>query len=78
MIQDDDGGGEAAELDLDNVGGVFVVLLIGASFACFIALIELLWEIYKKDEKARLLSFSLFCGIFSSVYYFECERVLRD
>ncbi|XP_054273168.1 glutamate receptor ionotropic, kainate 2-like [Macrosteles quadrilineatus] len=48
---DDDGGGEAAELDLDNVGGVFVVLLIGASFACFIALFELIWEIYKKEDK---------------------------
>lgn len=51
MFQDEDGGGEAAELDLDNVGGVFVVLLIGASFSAFIALIELLWEIYKKDDK---------------------------
>nr|WHU27577.1 NMDA receptor 3 [Matsumurasca onukii] len=53
---DDDGGGEAAELDLDNVGGVFVVLLIGASFSAFIALIELLWEIYKKDDKVSFWS----------------------
>ncbi|XP_046669515.1 glutamate receptor ionotropic, kainate 2-like [Homalodisca vitripennis] len=48
---DDEPGGDAAELDLNNVGGVFLVLLIGASCACFIAFIELVWEIYKKKDK---------------------------
>lgn len=55
MFQDDgNDGGSAAELGLDNVGGVFVVLVSGASLACLIALFEFVWEICKKKEKVNL------------------------
>ncbi|XP_046673759.1 glutamate receptor ionotropic, kainate 2-like [Homalodisca vitripennis] len=47
----DEGGGEAEELDLDNVGGVFLVLVFGSLLACFIALGELMYEVFIKEDK---------------------------
>lgn len=32
---------------MDNVGGVFLVLLIGVSSACFVGVMEFLWNIRK-------------------------------
>ena len=40
----------ANELSLDNVGGIFVVLLAGMGIACSIAVIEYIWK-YKRLEK---------------------------
>ena len=34
----------ANELSLDNVGGIFVVLLAGMGIACSIAVIEYIWK----------------------------------
>lgn len=35
----------AEELDLDNVGGVFLVLSVGVAASFFYTIFELLWEI---------------------------------
>uniref|UniRef100_A0A1B6MI21 Ionotropic glutamate receptor C-terminal domain-containing protein n=1 Tax=Graphocephala atropunctata TaxID=36148 RepID=A0A1B6MI21_9HEMI len=47
----DEGGGDAEELDLDNVGGVFLVLVFGSVIACFIGLGELMYEVFMKEDK---------------------------
>ncbi|CAB0007918.1 unnamed protein product [Nesidiocoris tenuis] len=44
-------GGAASDLGLDNVGGVFVVLLGGCVLAVIISFGELLWDIYQRDDK---------------------------
>lgn len=36
---------------MDNVGGVFVVLMAGVGFACVITLFEFLWGVYDKEDK---------------------------
>ncbi|XP_054270568.1 glutamate receptor ionotropic, kainate 2-like isoform X2 [Macrosteles quadrilineatus] len=48
---DGGGGGEAEELDLDNVGGVFLVLVFGTAFAALVAFAELVYEVYNKEDK---------------------------
>ncbi|XP_058825661.1 glutamate receptor ionotropic, kainate 2-like [Topomyia yanbarensis] len=47
------GGDSAAELGIDNVGGVFVVLAFGCSCALIIGILEFLWNVRKVavDEK---------------------------
>uniref|UniRef100_A0A1B6GVG8 Ionotropic glutamate receptor C-terminal domain-containing protein n=1 Tax=Cuerna arida TaxID=1464854 RepID=A0A1B6GVG8_9HEMI len=52
----DEGGGEAEELDLDNVGGVFLVLVFGSLFACLIGLCELMYEVFNKEDKESFWS----------------------
>lgn len=59
-VQDTSDGGEASELGLDNVGGVFVVLVAGVSCACFITMFELLWDIYSREDKVQFLIFICF------------------
>lgn len=41
------GGGDAAELGIDAVGGVFVVLGFGCLFALIVAILEFLWNVKK-------------------------------
>lgn len=57
-FQDDEGGGEASELDLDNVGGVFVVLVCGVVMACVVTVCEVVWNIsmIAKKEKVSLIA----------------------
>ncbi|CAL7945896.1 unnamed protein product [Xylocopa violacea] len=43
--REDGGGGAAEELDLDNVGGVFLVLTVGVAASFFYTIMELLWEV---------------------------------
>lgn len=38
------GGGSADALDLDNVGGVFLVLTVGVALSCVYTILELLWD----------------------------------
>lgn len=42
---------DADDLGLDNVGGVFVVLLGGCIFAVFLAFGELFYDIYYREDK---------------------------
>ncbi|KAK9498543.1 hypothetical protein O3M35_003152 [Rhynocoris fuscipes] len=44
-------GGAATALDLENVGGVFVVLLGGCIFSIFLAMGEVLMDIYSREDK---------------------------
>ncbi|XP_034173530.1 glutamate receptor ionotropic, kainate 2 isoform X1 [Osmia lignaria lignaria] len=43
--REDSGQSMAEELDLDNVGGVFLVLTVGVAVSFFYTIFELLWEI---------------------------------
>ena len=38
------GSGSVTPLKIDNVGGVFVVLLGGLSFSLFVAILEFIWK----------------------------------
>jgi hypothetical protein len=38
------GSGSVTPLKIDNVGGVFVVLLGGLSFSLFVAILEFMWK----------------------------------
>lgn len=59
MLQGDEGGGgEAEELDLDNVGGVFLVLVFGTAFAGLVAFGELVYEVYNKEDKVIRIQLS--------------------
>ncbi|XP_073988770.1 glutamate receptor ionotropic, kainate 2-like isoform X2 [Rhodnius prolixus] len=44
-------GGAASELDLSNVGGVFLVLSGGCIFAIFLSMGEVLCDIYSREDK---------------------------
>lgn len=41
---------------MDNVGGVFLVLVFGSLFAGFVALAELMYEVHRKEDKVRKIS----------------------
>lgn len=45
----------AAELDLDNVGGVFVVLFGGVGIAFIVAILEFLWNVRKVAVDEQVL-----------------------
>jgi len=51
--------GKASALGLDNIGGVFVVLLFGLAFAVFTAMMEFMW--FSRRSRATTSSFS-YCG----------------
>ena len=44
----------ANELSLDNVGGIFVVLLAGMGIACSIAVIEYIWKSRILEKKINI------------------------
>ena len=44
----------ANELSLDNVGGIFVVLLAGMGIACSIAVIEYIWKSRRLEKKINV------------------------
>ncbi|XP_029165094.1 glutamate receptor ionotropic, kainate 2-like isoform X2 [Nylanderia fulva] len=65
------GGGSADELGLDNVGGVFVVLSVGAVLSCVYTIFELLWDVARtsirenvvfKEELINEVKFILKCS----------------
>lgn len=45
----------AAALNLDNVGGVFVVLVAGVFIACFITIFEMLWNISEVSQENKVI-----------------------
>lgn len=47
------GGGGAEELGIDNLGGVFVVLMGGMGVSCVIAVLEFIWHTRKVVRKGR-------------------------
>ena len=44
----------ANELSLDNVGGIFVVLLAGMGIACTIAVLEYIWKSKRLEKKINV------------------------
>ncbi|KAF4528160.1 hypothetical protein B566_EDAN016924 [Ephemera danica] len=48
------GSGAASELGLANVGGVFVVLIVGVAFACVIAMLELCWSVARNTRELKI------------------------
>lgn len=52
--EDEDGGSAAAELDIGNVGGVFVVLLAGTGIGCVIVVLEFIWKTKKVVRHERV------------------------
>ena len=44
----------ANELSLDNVGGIFVVLLAGMGIACSIAVFEYIWKSRRLEKKINI------------------------
>ncbi|GLV43978.1 Kainate-type ionotropic glutamate receptor subunit 1D [Carabus blaptoides fortunei] len=50
----------AAELDLANVGGVFIVLLVGTGIAFLIAILEFLWNVRKIAVDEQMTLFEAF------------------
>jgi EAA5, putative (fragment) len=46
--------GKASALGLDNIGGVFVVLLLGLSIALITAIFEFFWKSRKYSQNSRV------------------------
>lgn len=51
----EEGGGDSAELGIANVGGVFLVLIVGCATAFFVSILEFLWNVRKVavEEKVK-------------------------
>ncbi|XP_054163278.1 glutamate receptor ionotropic, kainate 2-like [Oppia nitens] len=61
-VEDKKGGGSVTPLKIDNVGGVFVVLLGGLSFSLFVAILEFMWKARNFDVSQETI----------------CEEMLND
>lgn len=61
--------GKANALGVDNIGGVFVVLLFGLAFAVFTAIYEFVWHSRKLAKNSRVSVISVIlefvCHIFN-------------
>ena len=53
-LQDTGGSGNPSSLNLQNVGGVFVVLMAGLCLSCFAALFELLCKVYETSQREKV------------------------
>lgn len=49
--------GKASPLGVDNIGGVFVVLLLGLALALFTSMFEFFYKTKKNAEKSRVSLF---------------------
>ncbi|XP_076624322.1 glutamate receptor ionotropic, kainate 2 isoform X1 [Colletes latitarsis] len=52
--REDGGQSQAEELDLDNVGGVFLVLTVGVALSFFYTILELLWDIIATSRRENV------------------------
>lgn len=61
FLQDTGGSGNPSPLNIQNVGGVFVVLVAGLVLSCFMALFELLRNVYEtaREKKASVWKHSV-------------------
>lgn len=57
VLQEESSGGQAAELNLDNVGGVFLVLVLGVLVAVMWTTWVLVWDIGCYSIKHKVRSF---------------------
>ena len=58
---DDKKKDSANELGLANVGGVFVVLVIGLCISFIVALLEFIWKARQSADKGVVLNNIIFC-----------------
>ncbi|XP_078672347.1 glutamate receptor ionotropic, delta-1-like [Branchiostoma floridae x Branchiostoma belcheri] len=52
-LDQDSASSSSSALDLDNFAGVFCVLAIGVVLACAVALLEVLWHMYRRRREKR-------------------------
>lgn len=65
--QAESSGGDTPELDLENVGGVFLVLGIGLLTAILIGMCEFLWNIKAVAIEEKVFAFIL-------IFFFFCNK----
>ena len=53
MQEEENAASGVSALSIINVGGIFLVLLIGLIFGTILALFEKFWESYKSKKKLR-------------------------
>lgn len=70
--------GTASELGLDHVGGVFVVLVIGALISVFICLMEYYWKHIKTPRQERQHMFIRLAREFKEIFLSGNKRPVRS
>lgn len=50
---------DTPELDMDNVGGVFLVLVVGLTIAIVIGILEFIWSVRRVSIEEKVCSFHL-------------------
>lgn len=63
-----DEASDTPELGMDNVGGVFLVLIAGLFFSIFIGIMEFLWNVRKVSVEAKVPIIPLMRGV-SKLFY---------
>lgn len=53
--KDDDKSDETKAMDLSNVGGVFIVLIVGISTSLFLGFLEFLWAVRKTSIECKVI-----------------------
>lgn len=69
--------GTASELGLDHVGGVFVVLVIGALISVFICIMEYYWKHIKTPRQERQHMFVTLAHEFRQIFLSGSKRPVR-
>uniref|UniRef100_A0A6G1SET4 Glutamate receptor 1 n=1 Tax=Aceria tosichella TaxID=561515 RepID=A0A6G1SET4_9ACAR len=70
--------GTASELGLDHVGGVFVVLVVGALISVFICLMEYYWKHIKTPSSEREHMFIRLAKEFREIFLSGNKRPIRN
>ena len=60
-VRDENKESKASALGVENVGGIFVVLLVGLALAVFVAICEFVWKSKRdaREDKVKVLSIRL-------------------
>lgn len=61
---------DSAELDVNEVGGMFVILILGCMLGFLFSLLEFLWNIRKVAVAEKVISIILFFIIVKRVHFF--------
>lgn len=66
---------DTPELDMGNVGGVFIVLMIGIALAIFIGILEFIWNVRKVSILQKVIIYSF---IFLFLFKINSKILLSD
>lgn len=66
----DDDNSDSTELDMDNVGGVFLVLVVGILISICIGVLEFIWSVRRTSIDERVMTFFLLILLFSFILIF--------